>query len=350
MPKHFITYNNRYWYEAWYEPQPDGKRKLKKKPIHDEFDKSVKDRYQAHSLLHTRKSNSSNNNNITIDGFMPTFKKDLEDQNKKNTSIRLYARDVENAKPHLPSNMQEIKLEHIKEYLHGLNQSPASKSRIARSIGRFFSIAKTMSVVEKNPVSGIRMAKYKPIVNPYSEEQILKLIETGKELDKALPDTKGRYYTFIIFALQHGLRLEEYKNLRWIWLDEQGGTYNICCDETFRPKHDHGRIIHINKLSLNLLLNLKKLKDSDYIFPNSVGKINWHLNDFVHNIFKGAGIEGDLHQIRKTCASYRQACGQSLSSLKEHLGHQSLNEVNVYVGTVANVSKKMRELFTVNTK
>jgi integrase len=348
MPKHFTTYNNGYWYEAWYEPQPDGKRKLKKKPIHDELDKPVKDRYQAHSLLHTQKSNSNNNQNTTIDGFMPEFVKYLKDKNKKETSIRLYARDVETAKSLLPSYMQEVKLEHIESLLGGLNQSPASKSRIARSVGRFFSVAKIKGVVDKNPLDGFEAVRYKPEVNPYTEEQILKLIETAKELDKVLPNTKGRYYTFIIFALQNGLRFEEYKNLRWKWLDDKRGTYNICIDETFRPKHDHERIIQSLKWGFDLIKKLPR--DSDYIFPNSVGKKNWHLNDFVHNIFKGASIKGDLHQIRKTCASYRLACGEPMQNLKAHLGHQSLRELEAYVGKVVNPSKEMRKLFDVNTK
>jgi len=348
MPKHFIAFNNGYWYECWYEPQPDGKRLLKKKPIHDENDKSVKDRYQAHSLLHTRKSNSNNNNNTTIDEFMPKFISYLKDKGKKQSTINLYVRDVENAKLPLPPNMQEVKLEHIEGYLGGLNQSPASKSRIATSLKRFFSVAKIKGIVEKNPLDGYESVRYKPEVNPYSEEQILKLIATAKELDRVLPDTGRRYYAFIIFALQNGLRFEEYKNLRWKWLDEKNGTYNICIDETFRPKHDHERIIYINKLSLGLIKKLPK--DSDYIFPNSVGKINWHLNDFVHNIFKGAEIRGDLHQIRKTCASYRLACGEPMQNLKAHLGHQSLRELEAYVGKVVNPSKKMHELFDVNTK
>lgn len=346
MPKHFIALNNGYWCECWYEPG----RKLQRRYIHDDQDNSVKgkdNRDNAYWLFRTGK-NITNNNNITIDGFMPTFKQYLKDKNKKETSIRLYVRDVENAKPYLPSNMQEVKLEHIEGYLGGLNQSPASKSRIARSLGRFFSVAKIKGVVEKNPLDGFEAVRYKPVVNPYSEEQILKLIETAKELDKALPNTKERYYVFIIFALQHGLRFDEYKHLRWKWLDEKNGTYNICIDETFRPKHDHERIIHINKLSLSLVKGLPK--DSDYIFPNSVGKINWHLNDFVQNIFKGAGIKGDLHQIRKTCASYRLACGEPMQNLKAHLGHQSLRELEAYVGKVVSPSKKIRELFAVNTK
>jgi Phage integrase family. len=244
--------------------------------------------------------------------------------------------------------MKEVKLEHIENYLGGLNQSPASKTRIARSLGRFFSIAKIKNVVENNPLNGYEPARYRPDVRPYSEVEIFKLINTAKELDKNFTNSRGRYYALIILALQNGLRLDEYKHLRWKWLDIKKGTYNICIDEVFRPKHDHERTVQIPKLSLGLIEALPR--DSEYIFPNSVGRINWHINDFVQNIFKASGIKGDFHQIRKTCASYRLACGEPMQNLKAHLGHHSLKELESYVGKVVNPSQEIREIFDVNTK
>jgi len=71
--------------------------------------------------------------------------------------------------------------------------------------------------------------------------------------------------------------------------------------------------------------------------------------DFTNNIFKAAGVEGDLHQIRKTFASYRLACGYPLQNLQADLGHRSLKGSEVYIGFVANPSQEMRNLSEANT-
>lgn len=141
-------------------------------------------------------------------------------------------------------------------------------------------------------------------------------------------------------------------HLRWKQLNLKDRTYNICIDEEFRPKHDHERIIHIPKLSFDFINKLPR--DSDYIFPNSLGRKDWHLQDHrLKNILKGAGLIGDghdFHQIRKTCASYRLACGEPMQNLKAHLGHQSLKELEAYVGKVVNPSEEIRKLFDADTK
>jgi integrase len=170
------------------------------------------------------------------------------------------------------------------------------------------------------------------------------LVNSAKALDRVFPQDQGRNEALIVFALQNGLRENEYMHLRWKWLNLKDKTYNICIDEEFRPKHDHERIIHIPKLSFDLINKLPR--GSDFIFPNSVGRKDWHLQDHrLKNIFKGAGLVGvghDFHQIRKTCASYRLACGEPMQNLKAHLGHQSLKELESYVGKVVNPSKEIQ--------
>jgi integrase/recombinase XerD len=343
MPKHFIINNNGYWYEAWYESSLDSKRKLKKRPIHDEKGRPVKDKREAFFLLYSGKhyiDETPGLRRTTFNDFIPLFRKYLVDKGKKERTIKLYLHDIEEAKEHLPSYLQDVRLDHIEEYLSSLNFRPATKTRYAKSISRLFSVARRLGKIQINPIEGFEFVKYKPEVNPYTEEEVDKLINVAKELEENFNEP---YHTFIILALQTGLRLDEYVNLRWKYLDIKKGSYTICADETWRPKHDHKRIIIIPKLSLGLLMKLPKV--SEYIFHKNKSKHHHFSRDFVNNIFKAAGVIGDLHQIRKTVASYRLACGQPIQNLKLHLGHNSLRELECYVGTVVNVSEKIRKIF-----
>lgn len=357
MPKHFIAFNNGYWNECWYESHPEG-RKLIKKPLHDENDEPIKgkkNRDRASDIFRNGKK-SSNNHKTTFEQFIPEFVKLKNDMALKERSINIYLRDVKTLIPKLPLYIEEVKSEDIQNALASLEgQSPISKGRFARSLGAFLSIAKAKGLITINPLTNCQIARYKTIVIPFTEEQIFALIDSAKELDRIFPESEGKHEALITLALQVGLREDEYFNLRWKWLDIKNRTYNICIDDKFRPKHDHCRIISIPQLSFDLINKIPH--NGDYIFYNSVGNRDYHLQSKVlKNIFKGAGIEPkehqdiDFHQLRKTCASYRLACGEPPQNLSRHLGHASFEELNSYIGVVANISDEARNLFDVNTK
>ncbi|MDD4940491.1 MAG: tyrosine-type recombinase/integrase [Candidatus Omnitrophica bacterium] len=277
---------------------------------------------------------------LTVDDFMDRFTGYMRDKGKKPRTIGIYVHDVLKARDHLPQFLHDVRLQHIESYLGPLTLSPATKNKYAKSLSRFFSVARRLGAVQSNPIEGFEFARYRPAVNPYSEDEIKRLIAAAQRLEQEL---KEPYYAFIILALQTGLRYNEYVHLRWRYLDISQGTYTICCDDVWRPKHDHKRIIRIPQSSLSLLSKLPR--ESEYIFHQNKNKHHHFSRDFVNNIFKAAGVKGDLHQIRKTVASYRLACGQPIQNLKEHLGHHSLKELEFYIGTVTNISDQFRSLF-----
>lgn len=348
MPKHFVIEENipaksgkvyTYFREAWYE---QGRKAPIKKPLYDSQGKPFRSKKEAEFYLWGRSNGQGvSNERTTIKEFLPDFEAYLRDKGKKELSITLYKQNIERAVDSLPHYLQDIKREHIDAFISSLSYAPATKTKYAKSLCRLFKIARFKGKIKDYPMEGWEYHKHKTIINPYSEDEIKKLIDAARGLEK---ESKEPYYTFIIFALQTGLRLDEYVNLRWKYLDFKKGEYYIRIDETWRPKHDHERTIKIPKLSLSLLKKLPQ--DSEYIFHKRNGKRHDHFTrDFVNAIFKACDIEGDLHQIRKTFASYRLEIQGNQYLLKEHLGHESLKELEAYIGRVPNISKSMRELF-----
>ena len=354
MGEEFLSKNNGYWYVSWYErniSKPKS-RSLKKRPLKKPDGKTLKitmrkcrDNRDEAVLLWQRGRDATvplpDRHKTTFEDFLPVFRQYLVDKGKKTLTINLYSYDVNKAKEHLPYCIQDVRLAHIEEYLGSLSVKPSTKAKYAKSLSRFFKVAKIKGLILTNPVEGFEFAPEKVIVNPFTEEQIRKLLRAARELEINFNEP---YYTFIHFAFQTGLRLNEYVNLRWKYLDLKKGEYEIFQDETFDPKHSRKRTIRIPQTSVNLLRKLSQ--DSEYIFHKK-GKRHHHFcRDFSNNIFKAAGVEGDLHQIRKTFASYRLACGYPLQNLQADLGHRSLKELQAYVGIIKNVSAEMKKLFS----
>ena len=343
MANYFPVLNNGYWYKAHYEGK-GAARKVKKEPL---ILKGKRPRNRDEALRFIWDMEQGNvdtpSADTTIKSFLPTFKSYLEDKEKSDLTISTYEHDVIKAEEALPRNMKDIALVHIEQYLSGLSVSPQTKQKYAKSLSRFFSIAVKWGKITKNPVEGYEFSSYKPNVVVLSEEAIDLLLRAATEMDEQ--GLNGKYnYAFIMFALQTGLRLDEYTNLRWKHLGTDR-TYHIFEDETFHPKHGVERTIYIPKESFDLITGLPRV--CDYIFHKD-GKryTHGHLpRAFANNIFKAAGVKCDLHDIRKTFTSYRIALGQPLQNVKAALGHSSIKETEAYIGKVTNPTKRMKKIF-----
>jgi integrase len=304
----------------------------------------VKNHAEACAILYNR-SNGSNGeqetSRVSIEEFIPKFKKYLKDKGKKKSTIEAYSCDIQQLMTSLPYYINEVQSKDIEHAISKLDIKPVTRNGKAKSLSRFFNVAKIKGIIDSNPVQGFEFTKTKKEINPYNEHDIFKLIEAGQRLEERYNEP---YHAFIILAFQDGLRLDEYVNLRWKYL--AGNSYRLCIDETFRPKHDVERTIKIPKRALKLLNGIPKLEGCDYIFHTKKGQRHHHFTrDFVNNIFKAAGIKGNLKRIRQTFASYRLAYGQPIQNLSKHLGHSNIKELVAYIGVVNNTSAKLKEIF-----
>jgi integrase len=350
MPKHWVLEDKIpkkgggfyiYFKDAWYE-----NGKLKKKRLMDSQGNIPKDMIDAQIMLRSRANGQmpAESTLITADGFREAFERQLTDDGASK-SYPIYWGIIERVKDHLPAHIKDWDKTLVAKYLNSLSLSPATKLKYAKSISRFLVIAVRLGELKTNPFLGYEYKGQDPQPTPFPEEHIRKLISAAKALDK---DYNTDYYTFIITAFQLNLRANEYMNLRVSKTDFNNATYTIAKDDTFDPKFSRKRIVKIPKLTLSLLKKLKdRLPDGcDYYFHKDGKRFNDHFpRDYWRAIFKAAGVEGDLDNIRETGASYRLACGEPLQHVSQQFGHKRLQELQAYVGVVVHPAKDMRELF-----
>jgi integrase len=125
----------------------------------------------------------------------------------------------------------------------------------------------------------------------------------------------------IITALYTGMRRGEILNLKWEDVDLKEKSITI-----WNTKNKEKRVIPMNSMVCNTILNIDKRPDSDYIFTRHDGQDKF-TDDYITHIFQGvvkkAGIKDfHFHDLRHVFASWLVMKGVDLKTVQELLGHK----------------------------
>jgi len=201
---------------------------------------------------------------------------------------------------------------HIEDYKkERINQvKPATVNRELALLKFMFSLAKKWKLVDENPVKEVKF---------FQEQRIEMHILNRKETNRLLYYAASHLKPIITLALNTGMRKGEILNLRWSDID-----FNKRYIFVRTTKSGKDRKIPMNHIVTS---NLKALKrDGDFIFYNP--KTKACLKD-VKTAFKAAcrraGIP-DLrfHDLRHTAATLMVTGGVDIVTVKEILGHSSI--------------------------
>ena len=134
----------------------------------------------------------------------------------------------------------------------------------------------------------------------------------------------------IIFALNTGLRLQEFLSLEWSRVNLVRRT--ILIKET---KNGNPKTLPLNKIALDVLNQRSKVKSikNDYVFFNSNGKkINPHvLRTSFYTVLEKVGVENLwLHDLRHTFATRLAQADVDLYKISKLLGHKDIKMTQRY--------------------
>ena len=134
----------------------------------------------------------------------------------------------------------------------------------------------------------------------------------------------------IIFALNTGLRLQEFLSLEWSRVNLVRRT--ILIKET---KNGSPKTLPLNKIALDVLNQRSKVKSikNDYVFFNSNGKkINPHvLRTSFYTVLEKVGVENLwLHDLRHTFATRLAQADVDLYKISKLLGHKDIKMTQRY--------------------
>lgn len=152
----------------------------------------------------------------------------------------------------------------------------------------------------------------------------------------------------VILALNTGMRKSEILNLKWRDVDYRRELIYL-----YQTKNGEKREVPVNEVVKTMLIKILKHPDSPYVFPNEVGKPFTNIRKSFFTALKKSGIvDFRFHDLRHTFASHLAMSGVDLNTIRELLGHKSLEMTLRYAHLSPNHKKRAVDILAnqLNTK
>lgn len=262
----------------------------------------------------------------------------LIDKKYSPNTIESYARDLEKYyqfQKQREIKMNQIKKEHIKEYLKYLKESKMSDKSISRnisSIRTFYKFLLMERVITKSPIELIELPKIKKTL-----PTVLSTEEVSRLLDITITDAySARNKAMLELMYATGLRVSEL-----IALKKQDINFEDAVLKTM-GKGSKERILPIGDYALDALRiyldgyrdELMKKKVTDYLFLNNHGTPITRQGFFkiIKKLAKEKNITTPFspHTLRHSFATHLLDCGADLRSIQELLGHSDISTTQIY--------------------
>ena len=260
-------------------------------------------------------------------------------------TINNYKIDLEDFLNFNNNKVLNINKDIVNKYMQNLYDKNIKKSTISRklsSLRSFYNYLYNENKIERNYFATIK--------NPKKENSLPKFV---KDIDKMfnIPDTRteiGQRNLLIIRMLYAtGLRVSELVNIELSDIDINERTIKIL------GKGSKERIVvfgnntqEILKLYLNDGRLKLKRKNNNYLFLNKDGErlSDRYIRKIINDIIIKASITMHVspHMLRHTFATDMLNNGADLVSVKDLLGHSSLNTTSIYTHVT---DEKIREIY-----
>ncbi len=221
----------------------------------------------------------------------------------------------------------------IEDYIAARRSKEISNSTINReltALRRMFNLAIKWKMARRNPMDQIDKLE-----EPPGRTRFL----TEEECKRLLDSCSKAFRPIVFTALNTGMRLREILNLKWenVYIDSVVDPYI----ELDRTKNNKKRFIPLNDGMVNLLRSIPR-NETNNVFLGELGKPLKSIDSPYRTALQKAGItDFRFHDLRHTFASHFVMRGGDLFTLKEILGHSSMEMVMRYAHLAAAHKRKL---------
>jgi len=244
---------------------------------------------------------------VFVDEYLETHSKAKKSYKTDVKILRMFKRLFEGKYLH------EIKAIDIERYKSRRTQE-VSKSTVNRSLNTLkslFNKAVQWGKLSDNPAKTIKKFK--------ENSQRLRFLEK-EEISRLMQHCTGHIRPIVIIALNTGMRKGEILSLKWEQVDIQHKVIHL-----FDTKNSERRDIPLNPNVLSALVALTRHQTSQYVFCDKTGKPFRNVRKSFFTAVKKADIINlHFHDLRHTFASQLVMAGVDLNTVRELLGHKSL--------------------------
>lgn len=212
------------------------------------------------------------------------------------------------------------------------SEEPISQKYFVRLLRRLFEMAIEEGVIDKNPVSSIKIKENKVT------QKVLNVKEAEHLLVKA-KETNHRFYPIWAFALMTGMRSGEMYALKWTDIDLQSGLLKVTKQWTNKDgitptKTGDSRVVPISSDFHKFLIELKLQNgaNNEYVLPHLREWTNGEQASVIRNFCKAIGItEIKFHDLRATFITNLLAQGVPLVKVMSIVGHRKMATTDLYL-------------------
>ena len=238
-----------------------------------------------------------------------------------------------------PFLVEKFKIERGKK-LSRMSKKPIAKSTINRELAilkAMFSMAVRDNKADTNPVKEVKFFKL-----DNKKERIL----TPEEIKRLLSECDGHTAPIVQVAINTAMRLREILYLKWSNVDFNRNIINVT-----QTKSNKNRRVPMNSLVFKSLQGVQR--KSEYVFCNPETGEPYHtIRTSFRNALKRSGlVDVRFHDLRHTSATMMVMGGVDLVTVKEILGHASIEMTMRYahpttegkMGAVNAIEKQMED-------
>lgn len=248
-------------------------------------------------------------------------------------TLHSYQKDLKNFLSYLKENeiteINRISKRTIQRFMIYLSEKKLSSRTISRNLSAlrsFYNFLLFNDLVDNNPLEGIQNPKLPKktvkYLNENSLNEILNLMENDSEV--------FRDYAILEFLYSTGLRVSELCNLKKSDVDIQNQLIRVI------GKGNKMRLIPITDNLRQILeqINFNNKLPNEYLFQTKKGGKLYpkFVERIVKKYLSEISEDGQVypHLIRHTFATHLLKRGADIRSIKELLGHESLETTTVY--------------------
>ena len=211
-----------------------------------------------------------------------------------------------------PFLIEKYKIERGKKVAR-MSKKPIAKATINRELAilkAMFSMAIRDGESDTNPVKAVKFFK-----EDNQKERIL----TSEEIQRLLAECNGHIKPIVILALNTGMRLREVLYLKWSRID-----FNRNIIIVTQTKSNKNRNIPMNGFVIKTIENIKR--NSEYLFCDTkTGEpFDSIKTSFGKALIRAGLVDVRFHDLRHTAATMMVMSGVDLVTVKEILGHSSI--------------------------
>jgi integrase len=239
--------------------------------------------------------------------------------------------DASRYKKHLAPRFSSLRLDQItplhmekmKKELTQQGASPCSVEHCLKLVRQMVNKAKAWGLYDgENPIKGVKLPRY--------QNQRLRFLsyEEAKELLQELKKISPQVHDIALISLHTGMRAGEIFNMKSYDVDLNNGFINIP-----DSKSGQSRRAYLTKTVKEILAKRLNGNSPEYVFKSEKGTKVCEVSETFARVVERMGMNDGIddrryricfHSLRHTCASWLALQGEPILTIKELLGHKSL--------------------------